>query len=77
MVKHTQTIRQLIADELFECVWPFCEIGAYRLTLIWDVLLNGSLDVKLSDLKACNLIKKETPTQVFSRELCEYFKKSF
>ena len=30
MVKHTQTIRQLIADELFECVWPFCEIGAYR-----------------------------------------------
>ena len=28
MVKHTQTIRQQITDELFECVWPFCEIGA-------------------------------------------------
>ena len=28
MGKHTQTIRQQIADELFECVWPFCEIGA-------------------------------------------------
>ena len=27
MVKHTQTIRRQIADELFECVWPFCGIG--------------------------------------------------
>ena len=23
MVKHAQKIRQQIADELFECVWPF------------------------------------------------------
>ena len=30
MVKHTQTIRRQIADELFECVWPFCEIGGKR-----------------------------------------------
>ena len=30
MVKHTQTIRWQIPDELFECVWPFCEIGAKR-----------------------------------------------
>ena len=28
MVKHTQTIRRQIADELFECVWLFCGIGA-------------------------------------------------
>ena len=28
MVKHTKTIRRHIADELFECVWPFCGIGA-------------------------------------------------
>ena len=28
MVKHTQTICQSIADELFECVFPFCEVGA-------------------------------------------------
>ena len=28
MVKHSQTIRWQIADELFECVWPFCVIGA-------------------------------------------------
>ena len=27
MVKHTQTIRLQIADELFECVWPFFGIG--------------------------------------------------
>ena len=30
MVKHTQTIRRQIADELFEFVWPFCGIGALR-----------------------------------------------
>ena len=32
MVKHTQAIRRQFADELFECVfecvWPFCDIGA-------------------------------------------------
>ena len=30
MAKHTQTIRRQIADELFGCVWRFCEIGAWR-----------------------------------------------
>ena len=30
MVKHTQTICQQIAKELFEYVWPFCDIGAKR-----------------------------------------------
>ena len=28
MVKHTQTIRQLFADELFEFVLSFCGVGA-------------------------------------------------
>ena len=28
IVKHTQTIRRQIADELFECVRPFCGIDA-------------------------------------------------
>ena len=28
VAKHTQTIRRQVADELFECVWPFCMIGA-------------------------------------------------
>ena len=27
MVKHTQTIRQQIADKLFECVWPFVKLA--------------------------------------------------
>ena len=41
MVKHTQTIRQQIADESFECVWPFCEIGAKRVkTTLNAALLN-------------------------------------
>ena len=30
MVKHSQTICRLTADELFECVWPFCGVGTYR-----------------------------------------------
>ena len=34
MVKHTQTICQETADELFELVWPFCEIGAERVKVI-------------------------------------------
>ena len=33
MVKHTQIIRRQIADELFECVWPFCGIGALKVKL--------------------------------------------
>ena len=28
IVKHTQTIRRQFAEELFECVWPFRDIGA-------------------------------------------------
>ena len=35
MVKHTQTIRLQIADELFKCVWTFCEIGAKRVKLLF------------------------------------------
>ena len=27
MVKHTQTIRQQITDELFECVWAFVKLA--------------------------------------------------
>ena len=40
MVKHTQPIRRQIADELFECVWPFYEFGALRVKLF--VLSLGS-----------------------------------
>ena len=30
MVKHTQTVRGLWANELFECVWPLCGAGPER-----------------------------------------------
>ena len=30
MVKHTQTIYQLFEDELRECVWPGCGVGALK-----------------------------------------------
>ena len=30
MVKHTQQFVGKIADESFECAWPFCEIDAQR-----------------------------------------------
>ena len=44
MVKQTQTIRRQIADELFERVWPFCEIGATRDNLnIFQQLLTDLL----------------------------------
>ena len=28
VAKHTQKIRRQFADELLECDWPFCGIGA-------------------------------------------------
>ena len=28
MDKQTQTIHRQFADELFECAWPFCGVGA-------------------------------------------------
>ena len=28
MFKHTQKICGLLADELFDCVWPFCVVDA-------------------------------------------------
>ena len=31
MVKHTQTMHQQFADELFQCVRPFCGVGTSRL----------------------------------------------
>ena len=46
MFKQTQKILPEIADELFECVWPFCGVGALR--------------VKISKIstKGCNKNKK-------------------
>ena len=43
MVKHTQTICRQIANELFECVWLFCEIDA------WSVKFLGVSGIQLND----------------------------
>ena len=43
-----------------------------RKTLVLESLFN-----EVALLKACNFVKKETPTQVFSGEYCKIFKKSF
>ena len=37
MAKHTQPIRQQIAEELFECVWSFCGVGALRVKGFTDL----------------------------------------
>ena len=50
MVKHTHTIRRQIADELFECVWPFCGLALKGLTLS---LFFFSLEVEEKELYVC------------------------
>ena len=47
MAKHTQTIRRQIGDELFECIWPFCGIGAYRVNLLKFALGKRNLEKSL------------------------------
>ena len=49
MVKYTQTIRRQIPNELFECVWPFCEIGAKRVNWIntATVFMNTATDKQM------------------------------
>ena len=36
MFKHTQTIRWRFANELLECVWPFCEVGTLKVKNIFS-----------------------------------------
>ena len=48
MVKHTQTICRQFADKLFECVWPFYEIGALTVNscLIFGHFLGSAISCK-------------------------------
>ena len=46
MIKYTKTIRRQIANELFECVWPFCEIGAKRINELNKRFLKFSFNGK-------------------------------
>ena len=36
MVKHTQTFRRQITDQLFECVWPFFVVVAPKVKWLTD-----------------------------------------
>ena len=39
LAKHTPTIRRQFADELLECVWLSCGIGAQRVKVdLWSLL---------------------------------------
>ena len=40
------------ADELFECVWPFCEIGTKR-------VINGKNEINTEVRPKCILVKYE------------------
>ena len=52
MAKHTQTIHRQIANKLFQCVWPFCEIGAQRIKRrILNFLLSFSAIIWINRLK--------------------------
>ena len=44
----------------------------FRKTPVLESLFN-----KVAGLQACNVIIKETPTQVFSCEICETFKNNY
>ena len=43
----------------------------------WNPLNSMQIEVFESKPQACNFIKKEAPTQVFSFEFCEIFKNTF
>ena len=58
MAKHSQTIRWQIADELFECVWPFCKIGAERVNIL---PLASDKFIELLTWMVCILILLHSP----------------
>ena len=60
-----------ILNPLMHNVLKWSEVVAYRCTSS-----RSQMFFKI-DLKACNFIEKETPTQVFSCEYCQIIKSSF
>ena len=52
MVKHTQAICRQFTDELLECVWPFCKIGAESLNTWYCITFRRfAKRLKTGDLK--------------------------
>ena len=60
MVKHTQTICRPIADELFECIRPFSEIGTKRIN---KELKNWSIDIRIPR-PVKKVFKKKTTIEI-------------
>ena len=63
MVRHTQTVRLQIADELFECVLPFCEIGAERVKIF--AVSRKCTSILISEHR---FAKKELDNSAFSQK---------
>ena len=68
MVKHTHTIRRLLADELFDYFWSFCGVGAKRFKIrpfeIFATLFRGSTVLRLILIfpYSFNLMNKTYPS---------------
>ena len=66
MVKHIQTIRWQFADELFECVWPFCGISTQRVKHFFMRILLGQKHLSLRSpgivitISRCKYVKQWT-----------------
>ena len=66
MVKHIQTIRWQFADELFECVWPFCGISTQRVKHFFMRILLGQKHLSLRSpgivitISPCKYVKQWT-----------------
>ena len=76
MVKQTQTIRRQFANKLFECVRPFCGIGAKWAKLLIALeqnILQGIMQtdfimkLKISFLPGLNNILNETMVLVLGK----------
>ena len=63
MVKHTQSIRRQFADELFECVWPFCDIGTQRVKIIGCFYV---LNFKFLNCNKVNMFIKASTLSLYS-----------
>ena len=62
MVKHSQTISQQSANELFECVWPFCKIGASRFNVTLCICRN--IFKQLAQPSRCFNFLKSLPSRI-------------
>ena len=58
MVKDTQTIRQQFANKLFECVWPFCGIGALRVKMIIKMVIPKPWEMAVEHIREVNQINQ-------------------